>query len=210
MTDPAANGTATPLDVDGYDANGSPIPAPAGTVIFDEASSVPQQLWDQTPPVANAFVAPGCERFSGGLTNELHSGGKPPQEGAVVDAELTDVERERLQAHVRMEREAALHRESGTVVGAGSTEPEKNQQAARQYCVPPTVGRTVHYMPPHIAGNAQSVLTAAIITKVWSPEYVNLRVFHDDERNPEHVTSVPIRTEGDEALGRFWQWPERM
>ena len=63
----------------------------------------------------------------------------------------------------------------------------------------PTVGRVVHY---HCEDTGQ--INPAIITRVWSPETVNLQIFADSAGMVFRSSVV----QGDEK-GQ-WQWPPRV
>lgn len=70
----------------------------------------------------------------------------------------------------------------------------------------PSVGRIVHYYPsenePHLFAEVGEPV-AAIITRVWTDECVNLQLFTNSGRTP-HLTSR-CRGEGDGE----WRWPPR-
>ena len=67
----------------------------------------------------------------------------------------------------------------------------------------PSIGRIVHYWDGDLAEPSP-----AIITKVWSDECINLKVFRDGVDSSECVTSVPLLHEA--KLSMFWSWPERV
>lgn len=72
----------------------------------------------------------------------------------------------------------------------------------------PTIGRIVHYNPGHADPTFE--MAAAIVTQVWGPECVNLKVMPDGGQ-PYDVTSVEMRRphEVPETPRRWW-WPERV
>lgn len=75
----------------------------------------------------------------------------------------------------------------------------------------PTVGRTVHFFPALDDGEAKSNgnrgPVAAIITRVWSTQVVNLTLF-PDYAAPVPRTSVVLRS--PEASTNCWDWPARV
>lgn len=73
----------------------------------------------------------------------------------------------------------------------------------------PTVGRIVHFFPGDNAdhqsnGNGPNDPIAAVITRVWNDDMVNLMVFVDGPA-PIWVTSV---MRSAQAPNRRWDWPE--
>jgi hypothetical protein len=71
----------------------------------------------------------------------------------------------------------------------------------------PSVGRIVHYFTQDGAE-----VRPAIITRVWSPECVNLQVFGEPLPNePQGMfpTSVMKHLDGAQSKPRTWTWPPR-
>lgn len=69
-----------------------------------------------------------------------------------------------------------------------------------------SVGRIVHYFPEEDPETPM----AAIVTRVWSDDCVNLRVFADGVRSLDcsgDVTSITRRTEQNTTI--CWDWPKR-
>lgn len=76
----------------------------------------------------------------------------------------------------------------------------------------PNIGDIVHVVHRHTY-NKTLVIEPAVVTAVWGPDCVNLRVFCDNSDPPEHITSV-IRIDnagdwGKNACGYAWCWPTR-
>lgn len=70
------------------------------------------------------------------------------------------------------------------------------QQVAVSYSIPaeqpqPSIGRIVHVSVDPASNNGSDV-AAAIITRVWSKELVNIRILSDSAANPEWKTSVAL------------------
>lgn len=68
----------------------------------------------------------------------------------------------------------------------------------------PTVGRIVH-----VYSSKAGMTLPAVITRVWSPDCVNLRVISDDDAPLEHRTS---RLYSDQLMSNelYWAWPPRV
>lgn len=107
---------------------------------------------------------------------------------------------------------------------AGPIQQQQPQTPAPKPAEVPTVGRIVHYVldeadakiineemhtHPHIGGShyaGQHV--PAIVTQVWTPECVNLKVFLDGI-DVLWRTSVLRDASPSALLQHFWHWPER-
>lgn len=68
----------------------------------------------------------------------------------------------------------------------------------------PSVGRIVHFIPAPGAD-----CQAAIVTKVWSPTGINVRVFAPGGGTDPAFTSVVESPDRDQP-GFSWHWPERV
>lgn len=91
---------------------------------------------------------------------------------------------------------------------AGETEREARRSAFADAAMnTPRVSDRVVYMPRILSGNDRPEPQAAIITRVWSPTCVNLRVLSDNSDTPAHRTSVIRRCSSNEDLGGYWDWP---
>lgn len=66
--------------------------------------------------------------------------------------------------------------------------------------IQPSIGRIVHYV------DIKGVTQAAMITRVWTRDCVNLRVFAD-AADSYFATSVVYN---DEKSQYSWAWPERV
>lgn len=88
----------------------------------------------------------------------------------------------------------------------------------RRYCVVeqkgekvteqmPTVGRIVHYWLPADSAGSRLNCVAAVITRVWNSECVNLKVIPDSNGPGAWLTSI-VRS-GTPMRG-CWSWPERV
>jgi len=67
----------------------------------------------------------------------------------------------------------------------------------------PSVGRIVHIIPP-----GKQDIHAAIITKVWSGECVNVVYFDcQDMQSSKALTSCTLKEQLEP--GNYWAWPAR-
>ena len=74
---------------------------------------------------------------------------------------------------------------------------------------PPSVGRVVHYYtanPSEQSNGAGEGPYPAIITRVWSPDCVNLKVLPDCGPVFD-TTSVQTKLS---SSSRYWEWPPRV
>ena len=73
----------------------------------------------------------------------------------------------------------------------------------------PSVGRIVHYYTSQTHQHFNAVGPGpypAIITRVWSPTCVNLKVLPDCGA-PFDATSISLKVEG---FTTYWEWPPRV
>jgi hypothetical protein len=184
------------LGADLHASHAGDPPDPSAPPLFGNLSGATAQ-----PPVDNGFVAPGCERFGEGLDEAMTPAEQSRVRAAIQLAQQQAAEQQPEESDLDRPERAAHQQAQGLVgVQLGQPSVQSPQRVPR-----PSLGRIVHYVPPHIRGNNPPSPLPAIITRVLSATCVNLRVFHDDERVPEHVTSVDHASLAND--GRFWFWP---
>lgn len=71
----------------------------------------------------------------------------------------------------------------------------------------PTVGRIVHY---HSVASEDAECQAAIVTKVWGPNTVNLEVFGQTHGAGEQRFRTSVTRVDTGEIGMGWHWPERI
>lgn len=72
----------------------------------------------------------------------------------------------------------------------------------------PSVGRQVHVVVSPDINNGQDY-AAATITRVWTPELVNVSVTLDSPTGPIQMTSVKLHAERPDGDPRAAWWPPR-
>ena len=68
----------------------------------------------------------------------------------------------------------------------------------------PSIGRIVHFVTDG------GVRLPAIITRVHSEVFVNLKIFTDDAEPGRWETTVMYEHDCDKVPVRTWHWPERV